>query len=134
MSWVPTTSFHSYGVQLAINQATEASLRKKIRKMILDDPTDEGLPANNVRMLGGLLRLAFHDCVGNKCDGCINRHNPENAGTSQQYPSVNHYSQMYIGISGLYYLQRYIYRYIRIVLFIEVYRYIRIVLFTEATQ
>ena len=27
-----------------------------------------------------LLIAAFHDCVGNKCDGCINLDNPSNAG------------------------------------------------------
>ncbi|XP_067927931.1 putative ascorbate peroxidase [Watersipora subatra] len=31
-------------------------------------------------LLGGFLRLAFHDCVGKKCDGCINMNNDDNAG------------------------------------------------------
>lgn len=34
----------------------------------------------NLRMLGGLVRLSFHDCVGAMCDGCINNNNVENAG------------------------------------------------------
>lgn len=26
------------------------------------------------------MRLSFHDCVGNGCDGCINKYNQDNAG------------------------------------------------------
>ncbi|CAH1784079.1 unnamed protein product [Owenia fusiformis] len=41
----------------------------------------EGLtgPGGDHPRIGGLVRLAFHDCVGG-CDGCVNLANPDNAG------------------------------------------------------
>ena len=47
---------------------------------MIDDDAREAGNRNSLRMLGGLVRLSFHDCVGEKCDGCINNQNPENAG------------------------------------------------------
>ena len=54
-------------------------IRSQIRDMIDSDAAEAG-NANSLRMLGGLVRLSFHDCVGDSCDGCINNQNPENAG------------------------------------------------------
>ena len=48
--------------------------------MILDDAKQNGVGPNDYRMMAGLLRLAFHDCVGKRCDGCINMRNEDNAG------------------------------------------------------
>ena len=32
-------------------------------------------------LIGGFVRLSFHDCVGKgRCDGCINHDEPDNAG------------------------------------------------------
>ena len=56
------------------------SMRSKIRTMILDDAKQNGVGPNDYRMMAGLLRLAFHDCVGKRCDGCINMRNEDNAG------------------------------------------------------
>ena len=60
-------------------------IRQQIRQMIDDDGDESG---ENRRMLGGLVRLSFHDCVGERCDGCINNQNPENAGLSTLLPAV----------------------------------------------
>ena len=48
--------------------------------MIEAEPLENNRAANDLQFLGGLVRLAFHDCVGDRCDGCINNNNPENAG------------------------------------------------------
>ena len=47
--------------------------------MIDADAVENG-NARDRRMLGGLLRLSFHDCVSDQCDGCINLNNEDNAG------------------------------------------------------
>ena len=60
-------------------------IRQQIRQMIDDDGDESG---ENRRMLGGLVRLSFHDCVGERCDGCINNQNPENAGLCKVNPTA----------------------------------------------
>jgi len=50
--------------------------------MINADAIENGNP-QNLRMLGGLLRLSFHDCVSDQCDGCINLNNHHNDGKNQ---------------------------------------------------
>ena len=35
---------------------------------------------NNPPFIGGFVRLAFHDCVGDSCDGCIDYDSEDNAG------------------------------------------------------
>ena len=41
-----------------------------------------------------LLFTAFHDCVGNKCDGCINLSNPSNNGLTNV---ITYLDDMYVG-------------------------------------
>ena len=38
---------------------------------------------SNPKHIPKLVRLAFHDCVGNACDGCINLDNESNNGLSE---------------------------------------------------
>ena len=54
-------------------------LRDKIHNLIF---TEDG---GSLRLIGGLTRLAFHDCVGERCDGCINTAYEHNAGMSCLY-------------------------------------------------
>lgn len=43
----------------------------------------------DMSLLPGLVRLAFHDCVGNGgCDGCIDITKADNAGRAILYSSV----------------------------------------------
>lgn len=49
-------------------------LRAQIHDLILAD--DGG----SYRLIGGLARLSFHDCVGDRCDGCINMVSDHNGG------------------------------------------------------
>ena len=43
--------------------------------MIKNEAEDDGM-----LLRAGLVRLAFHDCVGEKCNGCINMDLDDNAG------------------------------------------------------
>jgi len=60
-----------------VTQAVVDEARRAIRQLIDDNREENGdLPFN-----GGLLRLSFHDCVGESgCDGCINHFNEANDG------------------------------------------------------
>ena len=69
-----------------LDEETVTDIRSQIRQMIRDDAVEAG-DRNKLRMLGGLVRLSFHDCVGEKCDGCINNLNPENAGNVNKMDS-----------------------------------------------
>ena len=70
----------------ALDEETVTDIRSQIRQMILDDAVEAG-DRDKLRMLGGLVRLSFHDCGGEKCDGCINNLNPENAGNVNKIDS-----------------------------------------------
>merc|ERR1712238_597439 len=50
-------------------QTVITMIRRQIELLILDDDT----------LIGAILRLVFHDCVGG-CDGCVDLTNPENNG------------------------------------------------------
>ena len=40
---------------------------------------------NDNRLIAKFLRLIFHDCVGKKCDGCVNMNNPDNTGVDRAF-------------------------------------------------
>ncbi|XP_065657823.1 putative ascorbate peroxidase [Hydra vulgaris] len=54
---------------------------------------------NDLPLIAGCVRLAFHDCVGDGgCDGCIDHTNPDNAGLKRYTdPLDNLYDQKYVG-------------------------------------
>ncbi|XP_012562011.1 putative ascorbate peroxidase isoform X1 [Hydra vulgaris] len=54
---------------------------------------------NDLPLIAGCVRLAFHDCVGDGgCDGCIDHTNPDNAGLKRYTePLDSLYDQKYIG-------------------------------------
>ena len=79
------TSFWFIWQVWSLDSVTVTNIRSQIRQMIDDDAREAG-NRNSLRMLGGLVRLSFHDCVGEKCDGCINNQNPENAGLGAFIP------------------------------------------------
>ena len=60
----------------SITDAQADIIRTAVRSAI-DVNEDEG---DIMLLRGGLIRLAFHDCVGEKCDGCINMDLDDNAG------------------------------------------------------
>ena len=51
-------------------------------KVLVDNLIDNNIINTNERFfIAGLVRLAFHDCVGaGGCDGCIDHNNPSNGG------------------------------------------------------
>ena len=69
-----------------LDEDTVTDIRSQIRQMIHDDAVESG-DRDKLRMLGGLVRLSFHDCVGKKCDGCVNNLNLENAGNVNKIDS-----------------------------------------------
>ena len=44
------------------------------------DAEIRGLLRADRSRIGGFVRLSFHDCVGDRCDGCIDHTNSDNAG------------------------------------------------------
>ena len=66
--------------QSCLDQATVDNIRAQIRQLIDSKPVANERDPNDLTLLGGFIRLAFHDCVGNHCDGCINNDHPDNAG------------------------------------------------------
>lgn len=73
--------FYFVYLQSGLQQVIVDDLRTQIRAMIDAEPIENGEDPVKRTMLAGLVRLSFHDCVGQRCDGCINNKHPENAGT-----------------------------------------------------
>ena len=60
----------------SITEGQAAIIRSAVRDaMIKNEAEDDGM-----LLRAGLVRLAFHDCVGEKCNGCINMDLDDNAG------------------------------------------------------
>jgi len=56
------------------------------------------IEASERELLPKILRLVFHDCVGERCDGCINMDNIDNRGLKEPvegiFPMVKKYSKL----------------------------------------
>lgn len=63
----------------SLTVGTVNDLKLKIRELIESDPEADSA-RRHFPMVGGLTRVSFHDCLGGKCDGCINLNHPENKG------------------------------------------------------
>ena len=61
---------HRHACVIKATTQTLERLDVEIRQML----------TNNPAFIGGFVRLAFHDCVGDSCDGCIDYDNDDNAG------------------------------------------------------
>ena len=58
---------------------TTDKVTDSIRQLIENHPSDK--EGTDLPLIGGFVRLAFHDCVGNEGgDGCISHTVPDNAG------------------------------------------------------
>ncbi|CAH1786262.1 unnamed protein product [Owenia fusiformis] len=60
--------------------SAQVTAMKDSINVLLD--ANANVDGNGPNLIAGLVRLAFHDCVGG-CDGCINLDNPENVGLDE---------------------------------------------------
>lgn len=79
-----------------MSAATAENIGLQFRALMDQDVIeDEGVTSTTI-LLAGLVRLIFHDCVGNGCDGCINMNMTDNRGrmckkeksTNDEYNSI----------------------------------------------
>jgi len=67
-------------VPTTMSAATAENIGLQFRALMDQDVIeDEGVTSTTI-LLAGLVRLIFHDCVGNGCDGCINMNMTDNRG------------------------------------------------------
>jgi len=74
------------GVWSVITDSQADIIRTAVRDAI-DVNEDEG---GTMVLRAGLVRLAFHDCVGDRCDGCINMALDDNAGLDTYINYTDH--------------------------------------------
>ena len=67
-------------VSVAVNGQNDGIVKATTQTLTSLDTTIRQLLRDNPQFIGGFVRLSFHDCVGDRCDGCINFDHHDNKG------------------------------------------------------
>lgn len=72
--------------------SSQRQLQSSRMATVIEEARDEiwALMESDISLPGRYLRMAFHDCIGGRCDGCIHMDNGEHAGIEVAMESLRH--------------------------------------------